>query len=158
MKPVLMPSTYSMRPSRRLWLRMTTEPMRCSCLAKFANWRGKRSWMARPRIVRSRAVVTCSGFGRPDALRKTVFLMPSACALRVIRRAKVTSSPAMASATAAAMSLADFVMRAPMAFSTVIVDPGRSPTFVGGMEAACAEIGIGVSIRKRPRSICSNSR
>ncbi|MNU05472.1 hypothetical protein D3C86_2054170 [compost metagenome] len=55
----------------------------------------------------SRAVVTCLLAGRPDALMKTVRLMPSWRALAVIFLAKFCSEPPSFSLIAAAASLAD---------------------------------------------------
>jgi hypothetical protein len=72
-------------------------------------------------MAMSRAVVTCSLFGRPDALRKVVFFMPSSRAFCVIRCAKFDSVPAMFSATATATSFADSVTRALTASATRIV-------------------------------------
>ena len=43
------------------------------------------------------------------------------------------------------MSLADFVTMALMAFSTAMVEPGRSPSLVGDWLAACRETVSGVS-------------
>ncbi len=58
----------------------------------------------------SRAVVTCSGFGQPEALRKTVLVMPSWRAFSVIMSAKAASLPAIPSATTMVASLPDCTM------------------------------------------------
>lgn len=58
----------------------------------------------------SRAVVTWRPSGRPEALTKTVRLMPSWRALAVIIRAKPLSEPASFSPMAEAASLADLTI------------------------------------------------
>ena len=65
--------------------------------------------------------------------------MPSARALRVMCLANVSSSPASASATTTAASLADLVTSALIASSTSSVWPGRTPSLVGACEAASEE-------------------
>ena len=90
----------------------------------------------------SRAVVICSGSGRPEALRNVVFGMPISRALRVIRRAKFASVPPMCWARAMATSLADLVTRALMALSDgqllagleVQLGGGRGGAFLGHLD------------------------
>ncbi len=65
--------------------------------------------------------------------------MPSALAVAVMRLAKADSEPEMFSAITRAMSLAERVTRALMAFSTVMVEPDLMPSLVGTAEAACFE-------------------
>ncbi len=60
----------------------------------------------------SRAVLTCKGSCRPDALRKRVRVMPILRALRVIIRANLLSDPPSFSPNATATSFADFVTNA----------------------------------------------
>ncbi len=86
----------------------------------------------------SRAVVSCSSLGRPEALRKVVFFMPRLRAVWVITRPKFSSVPARFSAMTAAASLADLVTRALMASSTLMVEPGFRPSLVGAWAAAWA--------------------
>ena len=83
----------------------------------------------------SRAVVVCSGSGRPEAFLKVVLVMPMSCALRVIKRAKFCSVPAMCWASAMATSLADLVTSAFMASSTVISAPGLTSSLEGAASA-----------------------
>ncbi len=83
--------------------------------------------------------------------------MPSARALAVIAWAKRSSEPEMFSPMAQATSLADFVTSALIASSTVMVEPGRRPSFEGACAAARAEMESSESSAKRPRSICSKS-
>ena len=68
--------------------------------------------------------------------------MPSARAVAVMRLAKLLSLPPIYSATTRAMSLALSVQMALMAFSTVMVEPARSPSLVGCAEAAHLLTGI----------------
>ncbi len=63
----------------------------------------------------SRAVESWRRFGRPEALRNVVRLMPRSRARWVIIRANLNSLPPIASATTVATSLADLVTRARMA-------------------------------------------
>ena len=84
----------------------------------------------------SRAVVTCSSLGRPEALRNTVDIMPMAWAFLVIIRAKLPSVPARFSATVTATSLAESVTRALMASLVRMVDPGFRLSLVGDWLAA----------------------
>ena len=84
--------------------------------------------------------------------------MPSARALAVISLAKSGSSPARASATMTATSLADLVTMARMAVSTRIDSPGLSPSLDGACAAAWADTGISVDILILPASSRSNSR
>ena len=79
----------------------------------------------------SRAVVTWPGFGRPDALRKVVFVMPMLRAVRVMRWAKALSVPPRFSAIAVATSLADLTTMARIAVSTVMLSPALTPSFEG---------------------------
>ena len=84
--------------------------------------------------------------------------MPIWCAFSVIDQANRDSLPPRYSATAAAMSFADFVTNARIAFSTEMLWPGLSPSLVGGCDAACAEIGRVSSSVTEPLSSASNSR
>ena len=86
----------------------------------------------------SRAVVTCSGSGRPEALRNCVAAMPSWRAFCVISWAKRASLPAMCSATATATSLADLVISALMASIRSISAPSSTSSLVG---AAIGRVG-----------------
>src|SRR5260370_905821 len=65
--------------------------------------------------------------------------------------AKLSSSPAIFSATATAISLADLVTMSLMAFSTAIVDPRRIPSFVGAVAGACLS-GVGSRQRRQDQS------
>ena len=104
------------------------------------------------------AVVYCPAAGRPDAVRNTVFAMPSSCAVRVMRRAKAASLPERFSAMVTAASLADKVTMARMASPAVIVSPGFSHSLTGACAAACAETRNGVSSVTCLRSSSPNSR
>ena len=84
----------------------------------------------------SRAVVICSSFGRPEALRNTVLVMPIRRPVSVISRAKFSSVPPRFSAMVAAASLADWVTSALAASVTLIVVPGFRPSLVGAWFAA----------------------
>ncbi len=107
----------------------------------------------------SRAVVTWSGSGRPEALRKVVRVMPRARARSVIIWPnRASEPPARYSPTTAAASLADFVTRARIACSTVRLDPGARPSFEGGRAAASADTGSGVASDSRPSRSASNTR
>ena len=106
----------------------------------------------------SRAVVTWLRSGRPEALRKVVRFIPSARARVVIFSANRPSLPPRRSATTVAASLADLVISARIAWRTVIVSPGFSPSRDGGREAATAETFIGVFSRSALPSSASNSR
>ena len=106
----------------------------------------------------SRAVVCCSGSGRPDALWNVVRLMPNWRARAVIRSANRSSLPARFSAIAQAMSLAERVTSAMIASSTRIVEPARRPSLVGGIAAARGEMTKRESSVNRPVSRASNSK
>ncbi len=106
----------------------------------------------------SRAVVTCSQSGRPEALRKVVRVMPIWRARWVMTRAKLPSEPARCSATAAATSLAERVTRARIALSALIAPPGGTPSLDGGRDAASALKRIGVESSMRPSRNASNIR
>ena len=106
----------------------------------------------------SRAVETWRLSGRPEALTKRVFCMPSSSARRVIIAAKRASDPPSFSARATAMSLADLMASACIACSTVKVSPGRRPSLVGAWAAARGEITTGSSRRMRPAASASNAR
>ena len=93
------------------------------------------------RVAISRAVVTWALSGRPEALRKTVLLIPSSRARCVIMRAKFDSVPPNASPTTTATSLAERTTRALIASSTVILLPADSHSFEAGMEAAWEDTG-----------------
>ena len=82
------------------------------------------------------AVVVCSGSGSPVALRKLLPVMPRRFAVAVMRPAKLVSSPPTRSASTTAASLAERVMVARMAFSTLIFSPLERPSSEGGMAAA----------------------
>lgn len=84
----------------------------------------------------SRAVVICSSFGRPEALRKSVLRMPIRRAVSVISLAKFSSVPAKFSAMVTAASLADCVTSALTASLTLMVAPGLRPSLVGAWLAA----------------------
>ena len=92
--------------------------------------------MAIPRRAISRAVLSCAWLGRPEAFLKIVRFMPIALALRVIFFAKLRSFPPRCSETTVATSFADFVTKARMAFSTVMVWPGFRYNFEGDLLAA----------------------
>ncbi len=77
--------------------------------------------------------------GRPDALTNRVFCIPSSCAFSDISAANRDSDPPRCSATATAMSLADFTAMACRASSMLMLSPARSPSFVGDCAAACGE-------------------
>ncbi|GAV36117.1 hypothetical protein ROTAS13_03802 [Roseomonas sp. TAS13] len=101
----------------------------------------------------SRAVVTWRGSGRPEALRKTVLVIPIWRARSVISRAKRASLPSPRnSPTAEAASLADLVTRARIASRTVMVEPGFSQSLEGGREAACRDTGMRVEGETSPDS------
>ena len=88
----------------------------------------------------SRAVVTCSGSGRPEALRNSVAVMPSSRALRVMSSANRSSLPAMCSATATATSLADLMISALMAsIDRRSRRPPPPPAWTAAADAALAE-------------------
>ena len=87
----------------------------------------------------SRAVVTCSSSGSPEALRKVVAVMPSWCALRVMSRANFSSLPAMCSATAMATSLALLVISILMASMSAISSPSSRSSLEGAAATALAE-------------------
>ena len=87
----------------------------------------------------SRAVVTWASSGRPEALRKTVAVMPSWRAFRVISPAKRSSLPAMCSATAMATSLALLVIRILTASRRVISSPSARSSLEGAAVTAVAE-------------------
>ena len=84
----------------------------------------------------SRAVVTCSSLGRPEALRNSVDIMPSSCAFLVITLAKFCSVPARFSAMVTAASLAERVTRALTASAARMVAPGFRLSLVGAWLAA----------------------
>jgi hypothetical protein len=84
----------------------------------------------------SRAVLRWRASGSPDALRKTVEVMPSWRALAVIIAAKRSSVPPRNSATAVATSLADLVAKARIAVSTGRDCPALRPSLEGGRLAA----------------------
>ncbi len=65
--------------------------------------------------------------------------MPSARAVAVMRWAKALSEPEMFSPMTRAISLAEMVTSALMAFSTVMVEPALMPSLVGTAEAANLE-------------------
>ena len=113
--------------------------------------------MRRASRARSRAVVHWSGSGRPDALVKVVLLMPSARARNVIIWANRSSVPPSSSASAAAASLADLVIRPRMACSTHSRLAGTSPSLVGAIEAEWPETGTGVSSPIRRSRSASNT-
>ncbi len=60
----------------------------------------------------SRAVLRCPASVRPLAFRNVLRVMPSAWAVRFIRRAKAASEPSIASPMAVAASFADFTAAA----------------------------------------------
>ena len=87
----------------------------------------------------SRAVVTCSSSGRPEAFGRAVAGMPSWRAFCVMSLANFSSLPAMCSAIATAMSLALLVMSALMASISAISSPSSRSSLVGAAAAALAE-------------------
>src|SRR6185437_9099536 len=121
------------------------------------SW-GKRLIRATARVDISRAVVTCRRSGNPDALVNKVRLMPSACALAVIIRAKRASVRPSFSATATAASFADRTIMPSTASRSVIQAPGLTESLVGGLDAACREKGILVCHVNRPRWRASKAR
>ena len=100
----------------------------------------------------SRAVVTCPGSGRPEALRKVVRDMPSERAVLVIRWAKAVSLPAIFSPMATATSFAESVITALIASSILIVWAGLRPSLVGGRPEALREIESSLSSVRWPAS------
>src|ERR1043165_3775688 len=106
----------------------------------------------------SRAVDRLRLSGRPLALAKWVFCMPSSWARRVIRAAKRCSVPPSFSAMATAASFADRVHMAWMASATVMVSPGRMPSLVGDCAAAWGEKTTGSSRLILPAESASNVR
>jgi hypothetical protein len=105
----------------------------------------------------SRAVDMCPSSVRPWALRKVVRVMPSARAVRFMRRAKAASEPEIASPIAVAASLADRIAAARMRKRNRIVEPARRPSFDGGSAAAFAEMRTCVSRSISPRRTASNA-
>ena len=105
----------------------------------------------------SRAVVTWSSSGRPEAFWKTVCVMPSWRALAVIICANLVSLPAMWSAMATATSLADFVISTLMASIRAIFSPGSKSSLEGATAAAAGVISICVWVLSRPWASCSNT-
>src|SRR5690606_14117167 len=103
-----------------------------------------------PRIAISRAVVCWLGFGRPEALRNVVERIPKRCTWAVIIWAKRASEPPRYSPSAAAASLAERVISAITASSTVMLLPAPMPIFVGGRDAAYLEKVILVFLLIRP--------
>jgi hypothetical protein len=105
----------------------------------------------------SRAVLICPRLGRPDALRNVVRVMFSRRAMVVIIMAKSRSLLARFSATTVATSLADFVTRAKIASSTVMVSPRFRPSRDAGWRAARAETLSWVFSVHLPTSNASNT-
>ena len=96
-------------------------------------------------LARSRAVVTCSGAGRPLALANTVRVMPSRAAVAFILATNASCDPATASASMTATSLADFRISACSAVSTVISAPTGKPDLARGLavgEFRAADLGF----------------
>ena len=87
--------------------------------------------MRRPNVAMSLAVVSWRRSGSPEAFAKTVRVMPSARAVRVILSAKFGSVPPRPSATVVATSFADLVTSALMASLTLMVEPGFRPSLDG---------------------------
>ena len=106
----------------------------------------------------SRAVVTCSPLGRPEALRNTVELMPSWRALAVICCAKLSSSPPSASASTIAASLADRVTSPITASRTMTLPPGTMPILVGGALSALLDTAKPSPSESRPESSAEKVR
>ena len=98
----------------------------------------------------SRAVVTLPGSGRPCGLTKCDRVMPMRAASAFIRAENPAWLPPIVSATAMAMSLADFTIMMRMAFCSVSTVPGWKPILLGGSAAACALMMTGVSIVASP--------
>jgi hypothetical protein len=94
----------------------------------------------------SRAVDMWPSSVRPWALRKVVRVMPSARAVRFMRRAKAASEPEIASAIAVAASLADRIAAARMRKRKRIVEPARRPSFDGGSAARRGDAHLRVEV------------
>ena len=105
----------------------------------------------------SRAVERWPCAVRPLAFLKVVFFIPSALAVRVMRRAKSASFPAMASPMAVAASLADLIAAARIRLRSEIFCPARRPSREGGWAAACLVTVTIVSSEMLPRWISSNA-
>jgi hypothetical protein len=85
-----------------------------------------------------------------------VFFMPSARAARFMRAANSDTLPETASATTTATSLADFVVSARMASSTLIDVPAFRPSLEGACRAAFADTERRLDRLKRFASRSSN--
>ena len=105
----------------------------------------------------SRAVERCPSSVRPWALRNVVLLMPMACAMRFMRRAKAASLPDTASPSAVAASLADFTAAARIRWRMAIFWPDFSPSRDGGSAAAVRETVTVVSSEISPRWMAANT-
>ena len=77
----------------------------------------------------------------PEAFLKVVFFIPNALARRVMILANLRSVPPIDSASTVAISFADLVARAPIAFSTDIVSPRLNPSREGDRLSAIRETG-----------------
>jgi hypothetical protein len=106
----------------------------------------------------SRADDTWAGSGSPFGLSKWECVIPSCCALRFIISAKRAWLPPIFSATAIAMSLAEWTAMPCSAFSTVIVWPACMPRLVRGWAAACGDTVIRSVGLSRAAAISSNAR
>ena len=115
-------------------------------------------YKARPRMVMSRAVVFCWLCGNPEALRNVVCVMPKSFACWVIVLANSRSVPVRNSASALAISFADFVANAKIALRMLMESPAGNPSFDAGWRAAYLEIVILVSNEKSPLSRPRNTR
>ena len=102
--------------------------------------------------MRSFAVVFWRLFGKPEAFRKVVLVMPRFFAVLVISSAKLRSVPDTNSATAVAMSLADFVVSARIASCNIIESPALKPILEAGCCDALCEIGTIVASVNFPSS------
>ena len=109
-------------------------------------------------MVMSKAVVFCWLWGSPEALRNGVLVMPRSFACWVIVFANSRSVPVRNSARALAMSLADFVAKASIAFRMVIDPPAGIPNLDGGWRAAYGDILMLVSKVKSPLSRPRNTK
>jgi hypothetical protein len=83
--------------------------------------------------------------------------MPSARAVRFMRPAKAETLPPTFSATTTATSLADLVVSARMASSTLMVEPAFTPTLDGAWRAAFADTLSLLPSESRPASSSSKS-
>ena len=115
-------------------------------------------YKALPKMVISRAVVVCWLCGNPEALRNVVFAMPKSLACCVIVLANSLSVPVRNSASALAISFADFVASAKIESRMLMESPAGNPSFDAGWRAAYLDTVILVSKEKSPLSSPRNTR